>query len=104
MSFVLQSERVVSWPVKVQMPVDGGTFEAAEFTMRFRLLSIEPGTVFDDAFVRGAIVGWSDVHTEAGENLQFSAEALNQLLKIAYVRSAVTRAFAEAQFGAKAKN
>jgi hypothetical protein len=89
------------WPVKVQVPKDGGGFEEQTFLARFRL---EPAT--DEAQTEPAAPGESFPFLVAlgkGEP-ELTPELRKQLAARLYVRMAIYRAWQEFQMGVVAKN
>ena len=111
--FVLNEERIVAWPVRVRVQLDGGRFETREFTARFRLLGhdrmraiVESGEAgrIDETTLREALAGWDGVAEENGTPIAFSVEARDRLLDIVSVRKALIDAYFEALGGAREKN
>lgn len=108
--FVLNKDRIVSWPVKVQVPMDGGRHETQEFTARFKLVaqerldtltSVAPA---DAHLLREVLVGWDGIAREGGQSIGFDEEAREELIGIPYVRLGLIAAYLEALTGAKRKN
>jgi hypothetical protein len=104
--FVLNEERIVKWPVVVEVPVDGGKVEEQQFEMTFRLL---PGDqVKEVKDFADVILGWDGVQSEAADGtrrtLEFSAQALERMLGIPYARAAIVRAYIACSTGATRKN
>lgn len=112
MEFVLDERRRVKWPIAVLVPVDGGDVEEQRITGLFQLLPQDEwnetldrgGDAPDRALLEKVWVGWEGVHDKDKKPLPFSAEALQRLLNVPYVRLAAVRAFNQAQVGAKVKN
>jgi len=119
MKFVLVSEPIVDWPVKVRVPVSGGRFQEQVFTGQFKVVSVERqrglavpsveealnGADGDGAFLREVFVGWSDnMSDENGDPIKFADEIRDQLIGIPYVRTALTRAYVALAEGGRRKN
>ncbi|WP_119304955.1 hypothetical protein [Dongia deserti] len=104
--FTLNTERIVKWPVIVEMPVDGGNTQQHEFEMSFKLIPTDQLASFSK--FEDVIVGWSGVLREVepgkAEELPFSKDALGTMLRIPYARAGIARAFIECMTGAKRKN
>ena len=114
------------WPVTIKVPADGGLFEEFTFDARFRripqdrteelmLLAVknaqrlqmgqEPeanGT--DRAVAEEILAGWAGVLTDEGEEVPFSASALQSLLMFPGAASAIVLAWYDSINGKKAKN
>jgi hypothetical protein len=111
--FKLKQTATYTWPVTVSVPTDGGRYEKETFDGEFRRMAqtrlkemqaqIEAGKMTDDAFVREVLVGWRGV-TNDGEEVPFSASALDTLLDIPQVAAALVVAFAESHSGLLRKN
>ena len=117
--FKFAKKREVLWPVTIMVPVDDGKTAEQQFTVRFRLMTKSEMTdalaetvdedmskVFaaQDARLVDHVVGWSGLVDETGDELPFTSSALNALLDVPYVRSAIEGALWEASRGAPAKN
>lgn len=98
-----------SWPVIVQVPQDGGTVEEQTFEAMFRLYqepepedgATPPPPPSDEAFLRQVFIGLADPSGPRGE----AFEALREkMLRRAYVRIAIFRAYNRFQAGQPAKN
>lgn len=111
--FKLVQATTYSWPVSVELPVDGGRTEKASFDAEFKRLTqsrieeirglIERDEIRDVDLVREVLVGWSGV-VDADGPVPFSAQALNQLLDIPTVASSIVYALFQSLTGAKRKN
>ncbi|WP_162917013.1 hypothetical protein [Dongia deserti] len=104
--FTLNTERIVKWPVIVEVPVDGGETRPEEFEVSFKLIPTDQLAGFGK--FEDVIVGWSGVNRETitgqKEELPFSKEALGTMLRIPYARAGIARAFVQCMTGAKRKN
>ena len=103
-----------SWPVKVQIPRDGGGYEAATFDATFKRLTRSEaeemgGKVFSGELsgvdaVRSILVGWAGVMA-GDEPIPFSEMNRERLLDIPGAAVAIFGAFTDAMDGkARAKN
>lgn len=107
--FKLNQSATFWWPIEAHIPVDGGRFEKATFdgefkrrsTTELRELQDREGMT-DDAFIREVLVGWRGVQDD-GQDVPFSATALDQMLQVPGVAAAIVTAFYGALAGAKKK-
>lgn len=110
--FEIDHNRIVKWPVHVQVPIDGGTFETKSFTALFRMPPPpnegEAPTPVGAQRIIDLFIGWEDV-TRAGTDgaklpVPYSDAAKLQLLALPHVGAAVGAAFLECFSGIKRKN
>jgi hypothetical protein len=126
MAFVLKVDDSYSWPVPFDLPIDGGRHERRSFDARFKRLpqsridelleagqrrvaamrAGEPldGMVDDASVARELVIGWSGITDEVGEEIPFSAKALEQLIEVPMVAQAIVQAWGNSLQGAKRKN
>lgn len=100
-----QSDRF-SYPVKVDLPADGGKHTTYTFDAVFRRLDREQfqrivtraqaGELDDVDLARDVLLGWAGVMDEDDKPLPFSEEAREALLNVWPVLPAVIGAFMEA--------
>ncbi len=108
--FKLIQPETITWPVRVDVPVDGGRTRPATFDCEFRLGdqdwldALVADTGDDMTFLQRVVAGWSGVQDADGEDLPYSESACAQMVGIPYVRAAMLRAFWDAVTGARAKN
>lgn len=104
---------VVTWPVVVEMPVDGGkTVAQPAFDVSFELITdSEREELFAEdgsghAMLRRVVKGWDEtqIGDDTGAPLKFSPAALAMLLNIPYVRLGLMGAFNRASLGVREKN
>lgn len=109
--FKLKKTNTFSWPVRIKVPQDGGTFGVSEIALQFEQL---PQEAFNDLvkaadmdfnaeLLRKTVRGWEKVCEEDGTPIPFSDEALEQLLSIPWARNAAAEAYMEAVSGNRAK-
>lgn len=104
--FVLAKEPRFTWPVRVLVPVDGGTHEVKTFQACFRLITPARAAELGSdgrALMREALIGWEGITHEGGGIVQFTAEARDQLLDVPYVLTALCEAFTGAITGKAAE-
>ena len=106
MAFVKRKVTTYKWPVRIETPLDGGTFEVQTMTVEFRRIGqsqIEKYANNRD-LLREVIVGWSDFRDEKGVEIPFSSEELAYLVDDTTFLRAAGLAFFESLSGAPAKN
>lgn len=111
--FKIVQNPTYTWPVTVEMPVDGGRVEKATFDIEFKRLTqtrlneirdaIEKSAITDVDLSREVITDWSGI-TDADGPVPYSEAARDQLLDIPLVASAIVMAFFGSISGAKRKN
>jgi hypothetical protein len=102
-----------TWPVTVDLPIDGGRTEKATFDAEFKRVSqsrleeirgqIERNEIRDVDLVREVMVGWSGV-TDGDNPVPYSEASRDQLLDIPMVASGIVLALFQSISGAKRKN
>lgn len=102
-----------TWPVTVELPIDGGRTEKATFDAEFHRLSqsrleelrgqIERNEIRDVDLVREVMVGWSGV-TDGANPVPYSEAARDQLLDIPMVAASIVMSLFQSIAGAKRKN
>lgn len=108
--FVIQKhDEPLTWPVKVDVPVDGGKTESQEFTALFRMLGQDEidklAAQGDEAFIRGTLVDWgADVKDPDGNPVSFREQPLVAMIRRPYIRKALIRAYYEMAGGVVRKN
>ena len=108
MAFVLKKVASYKWPVKVEIPVDGGKFETQTFDAIFKKMSrssfndlVDKG---DDALVGEILLGWEGINDDAGKPVPFTEKNKQQLCDDPYVLRALIQAYADSLTGVTAKN
>jgi len=109
MAFRLATKREVTWPVKVNVPVDDGDTVESQFSVRFELLDQDEFNSLsesdDVAFFTRVVIGFgADVQAENGDSLPFTPKNLQCLLNIPFVRVGLYQAYTEAVSGIAVKN
>jgi hypothetical protein len=114
MAFVLKQSDGFIWPVSIELPVDGGLYEAQTFDVKFKRMSqkwirdiakkIESEEAADVDVAREVVIGWSGITDGAGKELPFSQKALEQLLDVPTMAGELVMLFFKATAGAKTKN
>ena len=114
--FVLKSETIVSWPVRIEVPQDGGKFQTHQVTASFEVVptdEVEEILAGPDGsgaesrelrLLRRALRGWTGIKDEGGNEIVFADEDRDQALRIPFVRRGFAEAYFEMIRGAKRKN
>jgi len=111
--FKIAASRTIAWPVVIPVPQDGGRVQKFEIQAEFLMLlkssldevtsaARSDGDDGDLALLREVLVGWSRVCDEAGNPIEFNAEARDALIDIPYVRLALLKSYFEASSGSAA--
>jgi len=104
--FKIKNTASFSWPVKVKTPTDGGRLEEHTFDVTFKRVDHETTARITKAVMeagettaasRELVVGWNGIEDDGGP-VPFSDTALEELLKIQRVGTAIMAAFFEASF------
>lgn len=108
--FKLNQAATFRWPVEFNLPVEGGRFEKQTFDAEFKRQTSdqikerqEREGMTDLVFCREVVVGWSGI-SDDGEDVPFSAAALEQVLQVPGAAGAMVQAFYAAVSGLKRKN
>jgi hypothetical protein len=114
MAFVLKQSDTYVWPVTFDIPVDGGRHEKQTFDVQFKRMpqkwirdiakKIDADEVFDVDVAREVVLGWSGITDDAGKEVPFSQKALDQVLDVPTLASAMVLAYFNSVAGVKAKN
>ena len=114
MAFVLKQSDSYSWPVAFDVPVDGGRHQRQTFDGEFRRLSqsrireigqqIEAGETTDAELAAEVLIGWSGITDDDGKEVPFSQAALQQLLDVPMLATAIATSYFGSLQGAKRKN
>lgn len=93
------------WPVKINVPQDGGATQVQTLVARLRLLTEQQVKDFDaqpdaiNSALKAAVVGFG-----AAEKTTFTPELLEQMLAVPYVKRALNLAYGEFSNGISVKN
>ena len=114
--FVYEERYEFDWPVTVAYPADGGEVEHT-FTGRVvlpddedEIYAVLPGETTEEKMVAARerlaqhFVGWSGIQTPDGQDLAYSVDRRDRLLKNRAFRLGVEKAFGEAVLGIREKN
>jgi hypothetical protein len=107
--FKLSANPRYSWPVSVEIPADGGTYDEAAFTVVFRRGTVEEYQAlykrmetgelnFVDA-AKEVVLGWDEVVDDGGEPIAFTPQALDGMLQVPRVAEAIFWAYIRSASG-----
>lgn len=115
MAFVLKKDPTFLWPVTVELADDSGEYVPFTFKVRYRRMTQEyardvatklnQGAEVDlDAIASQIIAGWDEIKDDSGEDVKFTAKALDELLKIPTMSAELVGAWINATAKVKEKN
>jgi len=114
MAFVLKQDDRFTWPISFDVPVDGGRHQRQTFDGEFIRVSqarlrelgeaIQAEEASDQDIAREVMVGWSGITDDDGEEVPFSKAALDRLLDIPMLATAIVTTYFKSLQGAKTKN
>ncbi|MGA0100301.1 MAG: hypothetical protein ACO3LM_12575, partial [Steroidobacteraceae bacterium] len=76
MAFIRKKVKTFKWPVSIEEPADGGTFETTTFDAIFKrlgrseFLKLSEKSEFD--LLKAVLTGWDGIEDENGKALPFS--------------------------------
>lgn len=114
MAFVLKQSETYSWPVTVEIPIDGGRHDRHTFDAEFKRLpqhrnnaivdEARDGKITDQDLCDEILIGWTGIKDEDGKDVPFSDKLKEQLLDVPGVAAAIVLAYINSLQGAKRKN
>ena len=108
MAFVRKKVKVFSWPVSIEEPSDGGTFDTVTFDAKFKRVGRKEfqklGEKGELDLLKVIMVGWEGIQDEDGKELPFSIEAMRELSDDPYWIRGVLKAYTETFEGARQGN
>lgn len=115
MTFVLKKDPTFLWPVEVELADDSGDYVPFSFKVCYRRMTqayardvatkLNQGAEIDlDATAREIIAGWDEIKDDSGEDVKFTAKALDELLKIPTMSAELVGAWINATAKVKEKN
>lgn len=111
MSFVLRENHTFKRRIDVKVPTDTG-FRAESFTAQFAAIDSDEAKELynqdnpnkDQVLLERVFIGFEGIKTEAGDDLESTADTRGTLIKIPYVSLPLIKAFWNALTGQKEKN
>jgi hypothetical protein len=99
MTFIRKKVKAFKWPVTVEEPSDGGTFDSSTFDATFKRLGrsefaklSEKGDV---QMLQAVLVGWDGMDDEDGKPIPFSQAAVKEFADDPYWIRGVLKAYTE---------
>lgn len=112
--FKISKDDSYYWPVTVEIPVDGGRYEKAQFEVRFRRVpqtrfeemmdGAREGKISDKEICREVVVGWKSIGDKNGEALDFSETNKELLLEDVLAVRAIALSYIESLSRVRRKN
>jgi hypothetical protein len=112
--FVLKKIDSYLWPVKIELPKDGGSYHKHTFQALFKripqseLKKLIEGEVekapTDNEFCKAVMIGWKDIKDEESNDVEYSEENLEKLLEIPMVAKTIVTTYLDSIAGSKVKN
>jgi hypothetical protein len=112
--FIINKSDSYFWPVRVQVPVDGGRFKEETFEAEFHRLTqsqveallekLNSGELKEFDFMLALMKGWKGVKADGAEDLVFNDTNLALLLDLPNVSASLFEAWKDSRIGAKRKN
>lgn len=98
MTFIIVKNATTWWPVRWNVPVDGGGVTEVGFDMRFKRLGIAAFTALlekevDDSFLTEIATDWRGIADDAGRAVAFDADGRAAMLDVAFVPMAIAAAW-----------
>lgn len=113
---ILGKSESYKWPVTVEIAVDGGRYERAEFVAEFRrlpqsrldeiaqTLRADGEIITDAALAEEVLAGWDRIKDADGQPIPFTTANRAAVLDIPGVRTALVVTFFESVSGGRRKN
>src|SRR5687768_16432291 len=100
---VISQSPTYTWPVRVQVPKDGGNYDEQTFEAQFKRLSqsrikeireqILAESITDHHLASEVLLGWRDVKDAKGADVPFSVTTRDELLDVPLVAAAIVTGF-----------
>ncbi len=108
MAFVRKKVKTFKWPVTVEEPTDGGTFETSTFDATFKRIGRAEFSRLTDKgdveLLKTILTGWEGIDDEASKPIPFSLDAVKEFADDPYWIRAVLKAYTETFDGARTGN
>lgn len=108
MAFIRKKVKSFKWPVTIEEPADGGSFDSSTFDITFKRLGRkEFGKLSEKGdlpLLKAIVLGWLGISDEDGAAVPFSIETLTEFADDPYWVRGVLKAYTETFDGAKQGN
>lgn len=101
MAFVIVKGATTWWPVKWNVPVDGGGVQEVGFEIRFKRIGIDEfqalakqaSAMVDETFLTAVATDWRGITDDAGRPVPFDAAGRTAMLDVPFVPTAIANAW-----------
>ncbi|NBS69049.1 hypothetical protein EBT31_09065 [bacterium] len=108
MAFVRKKVKAFKWPVTIEEPADGGTFDSSTFDITFKRLGRKEFSKLSEKgdlpLLKSIVLDWNGITNEDDTTVPFSIEALTEFADDPYWVRGVLKAYTETFDGAKQGN
>ena len=108
MAFVRKKVKTFKWPVTVEEPSDGGTFDSSTFDATFKRVGRKEFSRLsekgDVQLLQTIMVDWDGITDEDGQAVPFSVSAIKEFADDPYWIRGVLKAYTETFEGARQGN
>lgn len=108
MAFIRKKVKTFKWPVTVEEPTDGGTFEASTFDITFKRLGRKEFSALSEKgdwlLLKAIVMGWEGITDEDNAELPFSIDTLKEFSDDPYWIRGVLKAYTDTFDGARLGN
>ena len=82
MAFVRKKVKTFKWPVTIEEPADGGTFDASTFDITFKRLGRKEFSALSEKgdliLLKAIVLDWDGITDEDGKAVPFSIDTLRE--------------------------
>jgi hypothetical protein len=108
MAFIRKKVKTFKWPVTVEEPTDGGTFDSNTFDITFKRLGRKDFAALSEKgdwiLIKSVVLDWAGISNEDGTEVPFSTDTLRELSDDPYWIRGVLKAYTDTFDGAKLGN
>lgn len=103
--FKFSAKPIVTWPVVINVPLDGGVTRQIKIRAKFEILTspehneIYDGGGTDHDLLRRVLKDWEGMPGSDDQPVQFSPEALEEAIAMPFVRASFIEAYVNASVG-----
>lgn len=108
MAFVRKKVKTFKWPVTIEEPADGGTFDSSTFDITFKRLGRKDFSALSEKgdliLLKAIVLDWDGINDEDGKAVPFSIDTLKEFSDDPYWIRGVLKAYTETFDGARQGN
>lgn len=108
MAFVRKKVKTFKWPVTVEEPADGGTFDSSTFDITFKRLGRKEFSALSEKgdliLLKAIVLDWDGINDEDGKAVPFAIDTLKEFSDDPYWIRGVLKAYTETFDGARQGN